>query len=626
MTTTSASTTKTSQAQAKSRGYSRATTAPTRKGDSSQVLLRLIGYMIDRENRLRLVVATLALLLSIIALIAIPWLTGRAINLLSSSGGSLSQLRSLITWALVSCAVYFLLGLYASRQYSYLATRGLFKLQNDLFSHMQSLSLSFFDRQPLGQLVSRVTNDAETVAQFYENAVSQIIQSLLQILLILGVMLITDWRLTIAALLVVPVLLYVTSTVERVSSPAFARLQEELGNMSGFQEETITGNKVIISCRRQDWAGEQNEKLADGVFDVASKAYFAALLQFPVTSVLILVQTVIVLIFGGFLVIDGQTDLGTVTAFVAYSAMLGTPLSDLSNILSTALAAVAGGRRVFEVIDEQPTVVDTPSAQDYQFQGGHVEFKNVDFSYVKGRKILKHNTFEALPGQKIGICGPTGAGKSTIINILTRYYDIDGGMILIDGQDISKLTQVSLRQQIGVVLQEAFLFTDTVMNNLKYARPDATDEECIQAAQQANAHEFITRLQKGYQTMMTERGANLSQGQRQMLTIARAMVANPRLLVLDEATSNVDTRTEKLIQQGLQRLIAGRTSFVIAHRLSTIRDSARILVVNGGEIVESGPHDELMAAKGFYYALYMSQFKGKLPGGQAAASADFIST
>jgi ATP-binding cassette subfamily B protein len=621
MTTTSAPTTNTSQAQAKSQVKA----APTRKSDTGQVLRRLIGYMIDEENRLRMALATLALLLSIIALIAIPRLAGDAINVLGT-GGSVEQMRSLIIWVIVCCAAYILLSVYADRQLAFLATRGLSKLQNHLFEHMQSLSLSFFDRQPLGQLVSRVTNDAETVALFYESAVAQIIQALLQILLILGVMLITDWRLTIAALLVVPVLLYVTSTVERVSSPAFARLQEELGNISGFQEETITGNKVIISCRRQDWAGEQNEKLADGVFDVASKAYFAALLQFPVTSVLILVQSVIVLIFGGILVIDGKTDLGTVTAFAAYSAMLGTPLSDLSNLLSTALAAVAGGRRVFEVIDEQPTVVDAPGVKDYQFQGGHVEFKDVDFSYVKGRKILKHNSFEALPGQKIGICGPTGAGKSTIINILTRYYDIDSGMILLDGQDIHKLTQVSLRQQIGVVLQEAFLFTDTVMNNLKYARPDATDEECIQAAQQANAHEFITRLPKGYQTMMTERGANLSQGQRQMLTIARAMVANPRLLVLDEATSNVDTRTEKLIQQGLQRLMAGRTSFVIAHRLSTIRDSARILVVNGGEIVESGPHDELMAAKGFYYALYMSQFKGKLPGGQAAASADFIST
>jgi ATP-binding cassette subfamily B protein len=230
------------------------------------------------------------------------------------------------------------------------------------------------------------------------------------------------------------------------------------------------------------------------------------------------------------------------------------------------------------------------------------------------------------PGEAIGICGPTGAGKSTLINILTRYYDIDSGTVLIDGQDLSKLTQDSLRQQVGVVLQEAFLFTDTVMNNLKYARAGATDEECIEAAKEANAHEFIMNLPQGYDTMLTERGANLSQGQRQMITIARAMVAQPKIMILDEATSNVDTRTEKLIQEGLRKLMEGKTSFSIAHRLATIRDSAKIMVLNGGEIVEYASHDELMAAKGFYYALYMSQFKGKAPAGAEAADVDFVST
>jgi ABC-type multidrug transport system fused ATPase/permease subunit len=230
------------------------------------------------------------------------------------------------------------------------------------------------------------------------------------------------------------------------------------------------------------------------------------------------------------------------------------------------------------------------------------------------------------PGESIGICGPTGAGKSTLINILTRYYDINGGTILIDGQDLTKLTQASLRRQIGVVLQEAFLFTDTVMNNLKYAREGATEEECIEAAKQANAHDFIMNLPQGYDTMLTERGANLSQGQRQMITIARAMVADPKLMILDEATSNVDTRTEKLIQDGLRKLMQGKTSFSIAHRLATIRDSAKIMVLNGGEIVEYAPHTELMAARGFYYALYMSQFKGKAPGGVQSTDVDFIST
>jgi ATP-binding cassette subfamily B protein len=245
---------------------------------------------------------------------------------------------------------------------------------------------------------------------------------------------------------------------------------------------------------------------------------------------------------------------------------------------------------------------------------------------VPGQKILRNNNFDVAPGESIGICGPTGAGKSTIINILTRYYDVDSGTILIDGQNLRQLTRESLRKQIGAVLQEAFLFTDTVMNNLKYAREGATDEECIEAAKKANAHDFIMNLPHGYDTMLTERGANLSQGQRQMITIARAMVADPKIMILDEATSNVDTRTEKLIQDGLRNLMEGKTSFSIAHRLATIRDSHRIMVVNGGEIEEMASHDELMAAKGFYYALYMSQFKGKAPAGAEAAAVDFVST
>jgi ATP-binding cassette subfamily B protein len=341
-----------------------------------------------------------------------------------------------------------------------------------------------------------------------------------------------------------------------------------------------------------------------------------------------MLQIVAVLMVGSLLALEGQANIGDVIAFVGYASLLSSPLSDIANLTATALNAVAGGRRVFLIMDEKPTVVDTPDAAEFVFKGGNVQFKDVDFSYVPGRKILKHNTFEALPGQMIGICGPTGAGKSTIINILTRYYDIDSGTILIDGQDISVLTQASLRQQVGVVLQEAFLFSDTVMNNLKYAREGATDEECIAAAKDANAHEFIMNLPQGYDTMMTERGANLSQGQRQMITIARAMVANPKMLILDEATSNVDTRTEKLIQEGLRRLMEGKTSFVIAHRLSTIRNAAKIMVVNGGEIVEMDTHDNLMAKKGFYYTLYMSQFKGKGPAGApgAAPSSDFVST
>jgi ATP-binding cassette subfamily B protein len=422
------------------------------------------------------------------------------------------------------------------------------------------------------------------------------------------------------------VILILTNVIERISTPAFAKMQEELGTLSGFQEESLSGHKVIISKRQQDWADEKNDTLAVNLYEVGSKAFFTSLLQYPLTQSLSSIQIVLVMVVGALMVIGGQINLGTVIAFAGYAALLSRPLSEIANLTSTTLNAVAGGRRVFTIIDEEPTVRDAPDASEYEFKGGHVECIDVDFSYVPGRKILRDNTFEVQPGEAIGICGPTGAGKSTLINILTRYYDIDSGTVLIDGQDLSKLTQESLRKQIGVVLQEAFLFTDTVMNNLKYARKGATDEECIEAAKEANAHEFIMNLPQGYDTMLTERGANLSQGQRQMVTIARAMVAQPKMMILDEATSNVDTRTEKLIQDGLRKLMEGKTSFSIAHRLATIRDSAKIMVLNGGEIVEYASHDELMAARGFYYALYMSQFKGKAPAGADASEVDFVST
>jgi ATP-binding cassette subfamily B protein len=403
-------------------------------------------------------------------------------------------------------------------------------------------------------------------------------------------------------------------------------MQEELGSLSGFQEESLSGHKVIISKRQQDWADGKNDLLAASLYDVGSKAFFTSLLQYPLTQSLSSIQIVLVMVVGALMVVGGETDLGTVIAFAGYAALLTRPLSEIANLTSTTLNAAAGGRRVFTIIDEKPIIKDAPDASEFEFKGGRIECIDVDFSYVPGRKILRDNTFVAEPGQAIGICGPTGAGKSTLINILTRYYDIDSGTILIDGQDLKKLTQDSLRQQIGVVLQEAFLFTDTVMNNLQYARKGATEEECIEAAKEANAHEFIMNLPQGYDTLLTERGGNLSQGQRQMITIARAMVAQPKIMILDEATSNVDTRTEKLIQEGLRKLMEGKTSFSIAHRLATIRDSAKIMVLNGGEIVEYASHDELMAMKGFYYALYMSQFKGKAPAGSEASDVDFIST
>ncbi len=594
--------------------------------DTFPIIARLFEYMAGEDERSKFILALIVRVIALIGLTAIPFLTGQAINVLSDPNGTVAELQRWVVIAAIAGVIYLVMSFFAERLFSDMATRGLQKLQTHLFSHMQTLSLTFFDRQPIGELMSRITNDTEVVSLFYEQAVSPIIRSSIQILLTFLVMLIIDWRLTIVAMLVVPVILILTNVIERISTPAFAKMQEELGSLSGFQEESLSGHKVIISKRQQDWADAKNDALADTLYEVGSKAFFTSLLQYPLTQSLSLIQIVLVMVVGALMVVGGELTLGTVIAFAGYAALLTKPLSEIANLTSTTLNAAAGGRRVFSIIDEAPTVKDAPDASEFEFKGGRIQCEDVDFSYVPGRKILRHNTFDVAAGESIGICGPTGAGKSTLINLLTRYYDIDSGTILIDGQDLSKLTQESLRKQVGVVLQEAFLFTDTVMNNLKYARASATDEECIESAKEANAHEFIMNLPQGYDTMLTERGANLSQGQRQMITIARAMVAQPKIMILDEATSNVDTRTEKLIQDGLRKLMEGKTSFSIAHRLATIRDSANIMVLNGGEIVEYASHDELMAEKGFYYALYMSQFKGKAPAGAEAADVDFVST
>jgi len=593
-----------------------------RKGDSTAITNRLVSYMVEAGPG-RFWVGVAIRLASVAGLVMTPFFVGRAINVISENG-TVEDLTTQVLLAAVALIVYVVLGVIAERVFSDLATRGTYGLQRAVFTNLQRLSLTFFDRQPIGELMSRVTNDTESTAMFYENVVGQVIRALMTIVLVIIMMFAISWELTLAALLVIPIMLGLTGLVERIATPAFRRMQEQLGELSGFQEESISGHKVVISNRRREWAGDINEELSSGVFDTGSRAFFAALLQIPITMSVTNLQVVIVTFVGALLAIEGLIGIGVIIAFLGYVALLAGPLSEIANLTSTTLNAVAGGRRVFAIVDEEPVVKDAPDAEDFEFRGGHVEFEDVDFSYVPGRKILRKNTFEAMPGQKIGIVGPTGAGKSTIINILTRYYDVDSGTIRIDGQDLQSLTQESLRRQVGVVLQEPFLFSDTVMSNLKYARPGATEEECIAAAKEANAHEFILHLGQGYDTVLTERGANLSAGQRQMITIARAMVAQPKMLVLDEATSNVDTRTEKLVNEGLRKLMEGRTSFVIAHRLATIQDAHKIMVLNAGEIVEFAGHDDLMAAKGFYYNLYMSQFRGQAPGD--VDTSGFVST
>ena len=575
----------------------------------SGTLMRMIRYLAIKKAKL---IGTIVLLgIGTFCFIMGPILVGQAVNLISTEG-TVQELQDMVVLMVVLAVTAFGTLFVAYRWLADMAQNALYKMRKELFDHAQELSLNVFDRQPIGELMSGVTNDIDAVAALFQGPLGSILLGIFLLIIIAVAMIVLNPTMAFVALLVVPAIVVLIWGMGRLANPMFKLMQQGLANLSGFEEETLAGSKTVIAYRYQEKRVDDMDGISRDTRNVGVKSQSLGLLIGPLIALSAYIGVAIVSLVGSNMLIKDRIDIGVLVTFINLSVMLILPLITIFFNYNYVLKALAGAVRIFKFLDEKPIIFDKPDAQELPEIKGEVVFQDVDFSYVKGRKILKKNTFTAKPGDAIGLCGPTGAGKSTIINILTRYYDIDSGSITVDGHSIYDVTQKSLRSQIGVVLQEAFLFSDTVMNNLKYAREGATDEECIAAAKKANCDEFINHLPQGYNTVLTDRGANLSQGQRQLLTIARAMVANPKMLILDEATSNVDTRTEKLIQQAMKELQKGKTSFVIAHRLSTIKDSNMILVINEGEIVERGTHEELMGKRGFYYDLFMSQYKGKV--------------
>ena len=575
----------------------------------SGTLMRMIRYLAIKKAKL---IATIVLFgIGTFCFIMGPILVGQAVNLISNEG-TMQELQDMVVLMVVLAVSAFGTLFIAYRWLADMAQSALYKMRKQLFDHAQDLSLNVFDRQPIGELMSGVTNDIDAVAALFQGPLGSILLGIFLLIIIAVAMIILNPIMAIVALLVVPAIMALIWGMGRLANPLFKMMQQGLANLSGFEEETLAGSKTVIAYRYQEKRVDDMDEISRDTRNIGVKSQSLGLLIGPLIALSAYIGVAIVSLVGSNMLLKDKLDIGVLVTFINLSVMLILPLITIFFNYNYVLKAMAGAVRIFKFLDEKPIIFDKPGAEELPEIKGEVVFQDVDFSYVKGRKILKKNTFTAKPGDAIGLCGPTGAGKSTIINILTRYYDIDSGSITVDGHSIYDVTQKSLRSQIGVVLQEAFLFSDTVMNNLKYAREGATDEECIAAAKKANCDEFINHLPQGYNTVLTDRGANLSQGQRQLLTIARAMVANPKLLILDEATSNVDTRTEKLIQQAIKELQKGKTSFVIAHRLSTIKDSNMILVINEGEIVERGTHEELMGKRGFYYDLFMSQYKGKV--------------
>jgi ATP-binding cassette subfamily B protein len=488
-------------------------------------------------------------------------------------------------------------------------------LQIEVFKTLQQLSLGYYSRHESGDLMSRITNDASTLQQAVSFALVQVLSSILVIVWIAYTMLTYNWAYGLLSLAVVPVMAVTTVWFSNQARRAFRRTREEIGNVNAELEEGISGVREVQAFSRESANIEsfRQSNAANRDANIRAVAYTSALA--PALEALGYVALAIVAGVGGLFLLRGQTlggaavTLGLIVTYLGYVQRFNQPIQQISVLWTNLQNAIAGAERIFLLMDEVPEIVEVSNATVMPPIQGDVLFDHVWAEYTLGEPVLKDINLTATAGQTVAIVGPTGAGKTTLVNLLPRFYDVTKGKVMIDGVDVSQVKLDSLRRQIGLVLQDTFLFSESVMENIRYGRPDASDEAVVEAAKLAQAHDFVERLPEGYQTILGERGGGLSQGQRQLLAIARAALADPRILILDEATSSVDTRTERLIQAALEKLLAGRTSFVIAHRLSTIRNADVVLVLRNGEIVERGRHEELLAQQGVYYDLYMSQFR-----------------
>jgi ATP-binding cassette subfamily B protein len=559
-------------------------------------------YRLARPYRARTLIAIVSLLAATAASLVPPYLVGLAVDEVRRGD---THLLVLIVIAFVAAGVLGVVFSYAQTYFTgWTGERMLADLRNNLFRHLQRLSLGFYERNRAGVIISRLTNDVEALDQLVTDGVSSLIQNTLTLVGTAVLLFFLDWRLALATMGVMPLMAVATAWFRKRSGRAYRSVRETLGLVTATLAEDIAGMRVLQSFTREDAAQQNFRQIGDDYRVANMRTVVLSGLYFPFVDFLSTAATAVVLGYGGWLAYHGDVSIGIVVAFLGYLTNFFDPVQQLSQLYNTFLSAVAALDKITDVLDEAPEVEDASGAFPLDEIAGHVAFEEVRFAYGRGPEVLHGIDLDVAAGTTVALVGHTGAGKSTIAKLLARFYDPTDGRITIDGTDLRSVTQQSLRRQLGIVPQEGFLFAGTVAENIAFGRPDATHEEIVEAARTVGADEFIDRLEQGFETQLGERGSRLSLGQRQLIAFARALLADPRILILDEATSSVDIGTERKIEHALHLLLEGRTAFIIAHRLSTIRDADLIVVLEHGLVVEQGTHDELLARDGLYLSLY----------------------
>ncbi|MFE6794859.1 ABC transporter ATP-binding protein [Paenibacillus chitinolyticus] len=583
---------------------------PVVKPKNFKGTLRRLWAYFGSERKLLTVIFALILIGAALTLVG-PYLIGVSVDAMShpEQGVDFGLLKTMVLVLLLAYLIDAVFTFLQSWLMAGVSQRIVMRLRGALFAKLQKLPVAYFDTRPHGEMMSRLSNDIDNVSSTISQSTTQLMSGVIAIVGSLAMMLVLSPTLTLASLVTVPILFVLTRTITKKTSVLFKNQQIQLGKLNGHIEETISGLQVVKAFNHEEKAIAEFERVNAELCEVGLKAQIRSGFLMPLLNVINNIGFAAVALVGGILAVRGDITVGVIASFLSYSRQFVRPLNDLANIFNILQSGVAGAERVFEVIDEKEEPSDSEGAVELLHPKGHVVFEQVSFGYRPDVPILNNVSFDSAQGSSTALVGPTGAGKTTIVNLLTRFYDVTGGRILIDGRDIREYTRDSLRRTFGIVLQDTYLFSGTIKENIKYGRPDATDAEVEAAAAMANADVFINRLPAKYETLLSENGGNLSQGQRQLLAISRVILAKPSILILDEATSSIDTRTELHIQDALLKVMQDRTSFIIAHRLNTIRDADTIMVIDHGEIVEKGAHDSLIGQQGVYYRMFYNQFK-----------------